>query len=156
MSEIEIEPEVTTWLESLSPSHFDEAREAIERLAIAGHRVRMPLSRPLGEGLFERHAPGARCLSLALGHDDAHAECLCTLRHRAARLPQLRAAHDPVRHRQHGEVLDVPPRVAGAADQPAGGVADRLDPATIVPSGSMTIWGWFTTQRRTNESIQPH
>ena len=52
MSEIEIEPEVT-WLESLSPSHFDEAREAIERLAIAGHRVRMPLSRPLGEGLFE-------------------------------------------------------------------------------------------------------
>ena len=31
--EIEIEPEVATWLENLSPAHFDEAREAIERLA---------------------------------------------------------------------------------------------------------------------------
>ena len=51
--EIEIEPEVATWLEDLSPPHFDEAREAIERLAATGHRARMPLSRPLGGGLFE-------------------------------------------------------------------------------------------------------
>lgn len=40
-------------MESLSPSHFDEAREAIERLATIGHRARMPLSRSLGSGLFE-------------------------------------------------------------------------------------------------------
>lgn len=51
--DVEIEPEVARWLEDLSPPHFDEAREAIERLATAGHRARMPLTRPLGGGLFE-------------------------------------------------------------------------------------------------------
>jgi putative component of toxin-antitoxin plasmid stabilization module len=50
---IEVEPEVATWLDSLAPSEFDQAAEAIDRLHLVGNRVRMPLSRPLGDGLFE-------------------------------------------------------------------------------------------------------
>jgi hypothetical protein len=44
--DIEIEPEVATWLEDLSPSHFDEVREAIERLAAKGHRAHAALASP--------------------------------------------------------------------------------------------------------------
>jgi hypothetical protein len=51
--DVEIEPEVAAWLTSLEASDFDDAHEAIERLSAAGNRLRMPLSRPLGGGLFE-------------------------------------------------------------------------------------------------------
>ena len=53
MWRIEIEPEVATWLDNLAPPHFDEAAEAIDRLRASGNHLRMPLSRPLGDGLFE-------------------------------------------------------------------------------------------------------
>lgn len=53
MWNIEAEPEVTAWLSSLAPVDFDQAAEAIDRLHGAGNRLRMPLSRSLGGGLFE-------------------------------------------------------------------------------------------------------
>ena len=53
MWHIEVEQEVAEWLERLVPADFDQAAEAIDRLRDAGNRLRMPLSRPLGSGLFE-------------------------------------------------------------------------------------------------------
>lgn len=50
---VEVEPEVATWLDNLAPPEFDQAAEAIDRLRHAGNRLRMPLSRSLGDGLFE-------------------------------------------------------------------------------------------------------
>lgn len=50
---VEVEPEVASWLSNLAPTEFDQAEAAIERLRRFGHRVGMPLSRPLGRGLFE-------------------------------------------------------------------------------------------------------
>ena len=41
---------------------------------------------------------------------------------------QFRAPHDPVRRRDRGELLGVPDRVAGAADQPAAPGIERLEP----------------------------
>jgi len=50
---VEVEPEVVSWLNNLAPPEFDQAEAAIERLRRSGHRMGMPLSRPLGRGLFE-------------------------------------------------------------------------------------------------------
>jgi len=50
--EVEIEPEVT-WYLGLSGDDRDVAAERIDLLANFGHMLRMPHSRPLGEGLFE-------------------------------------------------------------------------------------------------------
>lgn len=51
--EIDVEPEVTEWLEGLSEADFHAAAAAIDRLERSGNRLRMPLSRALGGGLFE-------------------------------------------------------------------------------------------------------
>lgn len=53
MWHIELEQEVAEWLERLVPADFDQAADAIDRLRDAGNRLRMPLSRPLGGGLFD-------------------------------------------------------------------------------------------------------
>jgi phage-related protein len=50
---VELEPEVRTWLENLSPAEFANAAFHVDRLADQGARLRMPHSRSLGEGLFE-------------------------------------------------------------------------------------------------------
>jgi hypothetical protein len=50
---IELEPEVTRWLESLPPGMFAVVAARIERLGDLGALLRMPHSRSLGEGLFE-------------------------------------------------------------------------------------------------------
>ena len=41
------------WLYSLEAAEWNRAVVAIDRLALLGPRARMPLSRALGEGLFE-------------------------------------------------------------------------------------------------------
>jgi phage-related protein len=50
---VELEPEVQTWLESLSVAEFATAAFQLDRLADRGAQLRMPHSRSLGEGLFE-------------------------------------------------------------------------------------------------------
>ena len=50
---VELEPEVEEWLETLSPTEFAWPLPHIERLAEQGNRLRMPASKPLGDGLFE-------------------------------------------------------------------------------------------------------
>jgi hypothetical protein len=50
---VEVELEVATWLDNLAPPDFDQTAEAIDRLRRAGNQLRMPLSRSLGNGLFE-------------------------------------------------------------------------------------------------------
>jgi hypothetical protein len=51
--EVEIEPEVQEWLIGLGEDDFAQAAAALDRLAERGNTLRMPHSRPLGEGLFE-------------------------------------------------------------------------------------------------------
>ncbi len=51
--EIETEEEVTNWYLGLSSHDRDVVAERIDLLAYFGHRLRMPHSRPLGEGLSE-------------------------------------------------------------------------------------------------------
>jgi hypothetical protein len=50
---IELEPEVTRWLDSLAPGMFAVVAARIERLSDVGASLRMPHSRSLGDGLFE-------------------------------------------------------------------------------------------------------
>ena len=50
---IELEPEVTRCVDSLSPGMFAVVAARIERLSDLGASLRMPHSRSLGEGLFE-------------------------------------------------------------------------------------------------------
>jgi hypothetical protein len=53
MWEIELEPEIEAWLDSLSVHDFAVALPHIERLCEQGNLLRMPTSRSLGDGLFE-------------------------------------------------------------------------------------------------------
>jgi len=50
---VELSEEVRTWYVGLSPAGKAAADRIIERLASQGHLLRMPHSRPLGEGLHE-------------------------------------------------------------------------------------------------------
>jgi len=50
---VELEPEVEEWLDTLSPTEFALTLPHLERLAERGNRLRMPASKPLGDGLFE-------------------------------------------------------------------------------------------------------
>ena len=50
---VELELEVEEWLDTLSPTGFALTLPHIERLAERGNRLRMPASKPLGDGLFE-------------------------------------------------------------------------------------------------------
>jgi hypothetical protein len=51
--EVEMEPEVTGWYLSLNPNAQDIVYVHIELLEEFGHELRMPHSRPLGDGLLE-------------------------------------------------------------------------------------------------------
>jgi len=51
--EVETEQEVTHWYLGLSSHDRDVVAERIDLLAAFGHLLRMPHSRPLGEGLSE-------------------------------------------------------------------------------------------------------
>lgn len=51
--EVELHDEVVEWLLSLDDAEWNRAVVVIDRLASLGSAARMPLSRSLGEGLFE-------------------------------------------------------------------------------------------------------
>jgi putative component of toxin-antitoxin plasmid stabilization module len=53
MSDVELHDEVAKWMETLDDEEWDRAVVIIDRLAALGATARMPLSRPLGDGLFE-------------------------------------------------------------------------------------------------------
>lgn len=50
---LEVHDEVAAWLLALEDSQWDRAVVVIDRLAALGSAARMPLSRSLGDGLFE-------------------------------------------------------------------------------------------------------
>ena len=53
MAELELHDEVVEWMETLGDAEWDRTVVVIDRLATLGSSARMPLSRSLGEGLFE-------------------------------------------------------------------------------------------------------
>jgi len=53
VAEIELLDEIVEWLDTLSEAEYERVVVFVERLAVAGSRARMPLSRSLGQGLFE-------------------------------------------------------------------------------------------------------
>ncbi len=53
MAEIKLHDEVVEWMDSLGDDEWDRTVVAIDRLVVLGSRARMPLSRSLGDGLFE-------------------------------------------------------------------------------------------------------
>ena len=53
MLEVELHDEVVGWLDILTDSEWERVGVIVDRLAELGARARMPLSRSLGDGLFE-------------------------------------------------------------------------------------------------------
>lgn len=53
MAEVELHDEIVEWMDSLDDDEWDRTVVVIDRLVALGSTVRMPLSRSLGEGLFE-------------------------------------------------------------------------------------------------------
>jgi len=53
VDEIEIHDEVVAWMDSLSDDEWNRVVVVVDRLAALGSTARMPLSRSLGDGLFE-------------------------------------------------------------------------------------------------------
>lgn len=53
MADIELHDEIVDWLDSLDEHEWDRTVVIIDRLTALGSSARMPLSRGLGEGLFE-------------------------------------------------------------------------------------------------------
>jgi hypothetical protein len=51
--DVELHDEVVDWMDTLDDDEWDRTVVVIERLAALGPSARMPLSRSLGEGLFE-------------------------------------------------------------------------------------------------------
>lgn len=51
--DVETEPELDEWFDRLTAVDFAIVETHIERLAERGNQLRMPASRPLGDGLFE-------------------------------------------------------------------------------------------------------
>jgi len=53
VAELELHDEVVDWIDSLDDAERNRTVVVIDRLAALGSSVRMPLSRSLGDGLFE-------------------------------------------------------------------------------------------------------
>ena len=53
VGEVELHDEVVVWMDSLESTEWDRTVVVIDRLAALGSTARMPLSRSLGDGLFE-------------------------------------------------------------------------------------------------------
>lgn len=53
MADVELHDEVADWLDTLNVREWDRVVVIVDRLADLGSKARMPLSRSLGEGLFE-------------------------------------------------------------------------------------------------------
>src|SRR5258706_14487426 len=52
-AQVELHDEVVTWMLRLVDSEWDRVVVIVDRLSVLGSAARMPLSRSLGEGLFE-------------------------------------------------------------------------------------------------------
>jgi putative component of toxin-antitoxin plasmid stabilization module len=53
VADVELHGEVDEWTEGLSDEEWDRVVIVVDRLAALGSSARMPLSRALGDGLFE-------------------------------------------------------------------------------------------------------
>ena len=53
MADVEAHDEVVEWFDELSEADWERTLVVVDRLASLGPKARMPLSRSLGEGLFE-------------------------------------------------------------------------------------------------------
>jgi phage-related protein len=53
VAELELHEEVVEWMDMLDEAEWDRTVVVIDRLAALGSSARMPLSRSLGDGLFE-------------------------------------------------------------------------------------------------------
>lgn len=53
MAEVELHDELAAWLDTLTDHEWERVVVIVDRLADLGHQARMPLSRSLGDGLFE-------------------------------------------------------------------------------------------------------
>jgi hypothetical protein len=53
VSSVELHDEVAEWMDGLSDEEWDRVVIVVDRLAVLGSQARMPLSRALGDGLFE-------------------------------------------------------------------------------------------------------
>jgi hypothetical protein len=53
VAELELHDEISDWMDGLDDDQWDRTVVVVERLASLGPRARMPLSRSLGDGLFE-------------------------------------------------------------------------------------------------------
>lgn len=53
MAEVELHSEVIAWLDTLTDMEWQRVAVIVDCLADRGHQARMPLSRSLGDGLFE-------------------------------------------------------------------------------------------------------
>lgn len=53
MAELELHAEVVDWMDTLDDLDWERTVVVIDRLVALGSSARMPLSRPLGAGLFE-------------------------------------------------------------------------------------------------------
>jgi phage-related protein len=53
VAELELHDEVIEWMDTLGQDEWERTVVVIDRLAAAGSSARMPLSKSLGEGLFE-------------------------------------------------------------------------------------------------------
>ena len=53
MVDVELHAEIVDWMNSLGDDEWDRTVVVIDRLAELGSAARMPLSRALGDGLFE-------------------------------------------------------------------------------------------------------
>ena len=50
---VELHDEIVDWMDSLDDDEWDRVVVIVDRLAAVGSSARMPLSRSLGDGLFE-------------------------------------------------------------------------------------------------------
>jgi putative component of toxin-antitoxin plasmid stabilization module len=53
VADVELHDEVSEWIDALDDGEWDRTVVILDRLASLGPQARMPLSRSLGEGLFE-------------------------------------------------------------------------------------------------------
>lgn len=53
MADVELHDEIVEWMDSLDDDESDRTVIVIDRLVVLASTARMPLSRSLGEGLFE-------------------------------------------------------------------------------------------------------
>ena len=50
---IELHDEIVSWMDSLDDEEWDRVVVVVDRLAALGSSARMPMSKSLGDGLFE-------------------------------------------------------------------------------------------------------